>query len=175
MAFISDIRCYIMSLNLLYKLSHLLRGNNLVCITCHDYEVLFSFYVAIVLKTYLCSCQTNSCQILEYASFNYIHFLFCTFLHLVTFCIFPLQTGNFFGEIEGAVMNKLLTMGSFKRITLYDYQAMCRTNKESSDSAHSLLDVSTVNFMSTFPCTHQRKLLQISHGHSKPIILTWNA
>ncbi|XP_039336638.1 voltage-dependent calcium channel subunit alpha-2/delta-3 isoform X5 [Mauremys reevesii] len=25
------------------------------------------------------------------------------------------QTGNFFGEIEGAVMNKLLTMGSFKR------------------------------------------------------------
>ncbi|XP_061474227.1 voltage-dependent calcium channel subunit alpha-2/delta-3 isoform X1 [Rhineura floridana] len=50
------------------------------------------------------------------------------------------QTGNFFGEIEGAVMNKLLIMGSFKRITLYDYQAMCRTNKESSDCAHSILD-----------------------------------
>ncbi|KAM4650370.1 voltage-dependent calcium channel subunit alpha-2/delta-3 [Discoglossus pictus] len=50
------------------------------------------------------------------------------------------QTGNFFGEVEGAVMNKLLTMGSFKRITLYDYQAMCRINKESIDSAHSLLD-----------------------------------
>eukprot|EP00073_Rattus_norvegicus_P053182 XP_017455566.1 PREDICTED: voltage-dependent calcium channel subunit alpha-2/delta-3 isoform X2 [Rattus norvegicus] len=50
------------------------------------------------------------------------------------------QTGDFFGEVEGAVMNKLLTMGSFKRITLYDYQAMCRANKESSDSAHGLLD-----------------------------------
>uniref|UniRef100_A0A8C5R4U9 Calcium voltage-gated channel auxiliary subunit alpha2delta 3 n=1 Tax=Leptobrachium leishanense TaxID=445787 RepID=A0A8C5R4U9_9ANUR len=50
------------------------------------------------------------------------------------------QTGSFFGEVEGAVMNKLLMMGSFKRITLYDYQAMCRTNKESSDSAHGLLD-----------------------------------
>ena len=25
------------------------------------------------------------------------------------------QTGDFFGEVEGAVMNKLLTMGSFKR------------------------------------------------------------
>ncbi|XP_078207326.1 voltage-dependent calcium channel subunit alpha-2/delta-3 isoform X20 [Callithrix jacchus] len=50
------------------------------------------------------------------------------------------QTGDFFGEIEGAVMNKLLTMGSFKRITLYDYQAMCRANKESSDGAHGLLD-----------------------------------
>lgn len=35
------------------------------------------------------------------------------------------------------------------RITLYDYQAMCRTNKESTDSAHSLLDVSIVNIMST--------------------------
>lgn len=50
------------------------------------------------------------------------------------------QTGSFFGEVEGAVMNKLLTMNSFKRITLYDYQAMCRTNKESSDSARSLLN-----------------------------------
>ncbi|XP_067319654.1 voltage-dependent calcium channel subunit alpha-2/delta-3 isoform X2 [Anolis sagrei] len=50
------------------------------------------------------------------------------------------QTGRFFGEIEGAVMNKLLIMGSFKRITLYDYQAMCKTTKESSDSAHNLLD-----------------------------------
>ncbi|MBZ3890001.1 Voltage-dependent calcium channel subunit alpha-2/delta-3 [Sciurus carolinensis] len=51
-----------------------------------------------------------------------------------------MQTGDFFGEVEGAVMNKLLTMGSFKRITLYDYQAMCRANKESSDGAHGLLD-----------------------------------
>nr|XP_060622048.1 voltage-dependent calcium channel subunit alpha-2/delta-3 isoform X3 [Anolis sagrei ordinatus] len=50
------------------------------------------------------------------------------------------QTGRFFGEVEGAVMNKLLIMGSFKRITLYDYQAMCKTTKESSDSAHNLLD-----------------------------------
>ncbi|XP_025771756.1 voltage-dependent calcium channel subunit alpha-2/delta-3 [Puma concolor] len=50
------------------------------------------------------------------------------------------QTGDFFGEVEGAVMNKLLTMGSFKRITLYDYQAMCRANKDSSDSASGLLD-----------------------------------
>ncbi|XP_072845734.2 voltage-dependent calcium channel subunit alpha-2/delta-3 isoform X4 [Pogona vitticeps] len=51
-----------------------------------------------------------------------------------------MQTGSFFGEVEGAVMNKLLIMGSFKRITLYDYQAMCKTTKESSDGAHSLLD-----------------------------------
>ncbi|XP_042195431.1 voltage-dependent calcium channel subunit alpha-2/delta-3 isoform X2 [Callorhinchus milii] len=50
------------------------------------------------------------------------------------------ETGTFFGEVEGAVMNKLLLMGSFKRITLYDYQAMCRASTDNSDSAHSLLD-----------------------------------
>ncbi|XP_048462681.1 voltage-dependent calcium channel subunit alpha-2/delta-3 [Rhincodon typus] len=50
------------------------------------------------------------------------------------------ETGTFFGEVEGAVMNKLLIMGSFKRITLYDYQAMCKATVDNSDSAHSLLD-----------------------------------
>uniref|UniRef100_A0A3Q2QZ91 Voltage-dependent calcium channel alpha-2/delta subunit conserved region domain-containing protein n=1 Tax=Fundulus heteroclitus TaxID=8078 RepID=A0A3Q2QZ91_FUNHE len=49
-------------------------------------------------------------------------------------------TGNFFGEAEGAVMNKLLQMGSFKRVTLYDYQALCWVHSESSDSGHTLLD-----------------------------------
>ncbi|KAK2915079.1 hypothetical protein Q8A73_005673 [Channa argus] len=48
------------------------------------------------------------------------------------------QTGLFFGEVEGAVMNKLLQMGSFKRITLYDYQALCREYAGSSDSARTL-------------------------------------
>ncbi|KAJ3602702.1 hypothetical protein NHX12_030451, partial [Muraenolepis orangiensis] len=40
----------------------------------------------------------------------------------------------------GAVMNKLLQMGSFKRITLYDYQALCREYAGSNDSARSLLN-----------------------------------
>uniref|UniRef100_A0A286YCK6 Calcium channel, voltage-dependent, alpha2/delta subunit 3 n=1 Tax=Mus musculus TaxID=10090 RepID=A0A286YCK6_MOUSE len=68
-------------------------------------------------------------------------FLLCCLCPSSCAFLFSLQTGDFFGEVEGAVMNKLLTMGSFKRITLYDYQAMCRANKESSDSAHGLLDV----------------------------------
>uniref|UniRef100_A0A3Q4C0U2 VWFA domain-containing protein n=1 Tax=Mola mola TaxID=94237 RepID=A0A3Q4C0U2_MOLML len=49
------------------------------------------------------------------------------------------QTGLFFGEVEGAVMNKLLQMGSFK-ITLYDYQALCKEYTGSSDSARTLSD-----------------------------------
>ncbi|XP_033995301.1 voltage-dependent calcium channel subunit alpha-2/delta-3-like isoform X1 [Trematomus bernacchii] len=56
----------------------------------------------------------------------------------------PSQTGLFFGEVEGAVMNKLLQMGSFKRITLYDYQALCREFARSSDSARSLSNPFTV-------------------------------
>ncbi|CAK6973766.1 voltage-dependent calcium channel subunit alpha-2/delta-3 [Scomber scombrus] len=54
------------------------------------------------------------------------------------------QTGLFFGEVEGAVMNKLLQMGSFKRITLYDYQALCKDYAGSSDSARTLSDPFTV-------------------------------
>ncbi|KAA8590995.1 hypothetical protein FQN60_001938, partial [Etheostoma spectabile] len=49
-------------------------------------------------------------------------------------------TGKFFGEAERAVMSKLLQMGSFKRVTLYDYQALCWVFSESSDSGHTLLD-----------------------------------
>lgn len=37
------------------------------------------------------------------------------FLTLLSVCFSSPQTGDFFGEIEGAVMNKLLAMGSFKR------------------------------------------------------------
>uniref|UniRef100_A0A3B3ZR24 VWFA domain-containing protein n=1 Tax=Periophthalmus magnuspinnatus TaxID=409849 RepID=A0A3B3ZR24_9GOBI len=57
-------------------------------------------------------------------------------------------TGKFFGEAEGAVMNKLLHMGSFKRVTLYDYQALCWVFSESSGSGHTLLDVSNYSAFS---------------------------
>ncbi|XP_063072707.1 voltage-dependent calcium channel subunit alpha-2/delta-3 [Engraulis encrasicolus] len=50
------------------------------------------------------------------------------------------QIGLFFGEVEGAVMNKLLLMGSFKKIPLYDYQALCKDYTGSGDSAHTLLN-----------------------------------
>uniref|UniRef100_A0A3B3QW02 Calcium voltage-gated channel auxiliary subunit alpha2delta 3 n=1 Tax=Paramormyrops kingsleyae TaxID=1676925 RepID=A0A3B3QW02_9TELE len=60
------------------------------------------------------------------------------------------QTGMFFGEVEGAVMSKLLSMGSFKRVTLYNYQAICKIDAESSASAHSLLDVSIFKFLVEF-------------------------
>ncbi|XP_056591447.1 voltage-dependent calcium channel subunit alpha-2/delta-3 isoform X1 [Triplophysa dalaica] len=60
------------------------------------------------------------------------------------------QTNLFFGEVEGAVMNKLLLMGSFKKIPLYDYQALCKGYAGSSDSSNSLLDpFTTVKWLLT--------------------------
>uniref|UniRef100_A0A671K2E6 Voltage-dependent calcium channel subunit alpha-2/delta-3-like n=1 Tax=Sinocyclocheilus anshuiensis TaxID=1608454 RepID=A0A671K2E6_9TELE len=61
------------------------------------------------------------------------------------------STNLFFGEVEGAVMNKLLLMGSFKKMNLYDYQALCKEYAGSSDSARTLLDVSTLLYVCTVP------------------------
>lgn len=49
------------------------------------------------------------------------------------------------------VASHLVTLFSILsyRITLYDYQAMCRANKDSSDGASGLLDVSTVHSPTT--------------------------
>uniref|UniRef100_A0A8C9T6U4 Voltage-dependent calcium channel alpha-2/delta subunit conserved region domain-containing protein n=1 Tax=Scleropages formosus TaxID=113540 RepID=A0A8C9T6U4_SCLFO len=54
---------------------------------------------------------------------------------------FYLQIGKFFGEVDGAVMSQLLRMGMFKRVTLYDYQAMCKSSHHHTSSARPLLSV----------------------------------
>lgn len=52
------------------------------------------------------------------------------------------DTGRFFGEIEGAVMDAMVEKNIFKSIDVYDYQALCKEDVESSSDAHSLLHVS---------------------------------
>ncbi|XP_064199434.1 voltage-dependent calcium channel subunit alpha-2/delta-4 isoform X2 [Anguilla rostrata] len=49
------------------------------------------------------------------------------------------DVGKFLGELEGAVMTQLLRMGMFKRISLYDYQAMCKNPLHHANSARPLL------------------------------------
>ncbi|XP_075967769.1 voltage-dependent calcium channel subunit alpha-2/delta-4 isoform X3 [Anarhichas minor] len=49
------------------------------------------------------------------------------------------DAGNFFGEIDGSVMTTLIRMGMFKRVSLFDYQAMCKMNLHSVSSARPLL------------------------------------
>ncbi|XP_045866600.1 voltage-dependent calcium channel subunit alpha-2/delta-4 [Meles meles] len=36
------------------------------------------------------------------------------------------EMGRFLGEVDGALMTQLLSMGVFSQVTMYDYQAMCR-------------------------------------------------
>uniref|UniRef100_A0A4W5RCH3 Calcium channel, voltage dependent, alpha2/delta subunit 3 n=1 Tax=Hucho hucho TaxID=62062 RepID=A0A4W5RCH3_9TELE len=63
------------------------------------------------------------------------------------------QTGEFFGEVEAAVMTKLLLIGSFKRINLYDYQALCKEYAGSSDSGYCLSHVKACVFLTMLvPC-----------------------
>ncbi|XP_062856817.1 voltage-dependent calcium channel subunit alpha-2/delta-4 [Trichomycterus rosablanca] len=49
------------------------------------------------------------------------------------------DVGKFFGEVDGSVMAHLLKSGLFKRVTLYDYQAMCKNSHHHSSGARPLL------------------------------------
>ncbi|XP_029317836.1 voltage-dependent calcium channel subunit alpha-2/delta-4 [Cottoperca gobio] len=51
----------------------------------------------------------------------------------------PNDAGRFFGEVDGSVMTTLIRMGMFKRVSLFDYQAMCKMNLHSVSSARPLL------------------------------------
>ncbi|EEB14544.1 conserved hypothetical protein [Pediculus humanus corporis] len=48
------------------------------------------------------------------------------------------HTGRFFGEIHGTVMNMLVEENIYRRITLYDYQAVCFPDLNSDNSGNTL-------------------------------------
>ncbi|XP_061780701.1 voltage-dependent calcium channel subunit alpha-2/delta-4-like isoform X3 [Nerophis lumbriciformis] len=49
------------------------------------------------------------------------------------------EVGSFFGEVDGSVMAMLIKMGFFKKVSLFDYQAMCKNSHHHTSSARSLL------------------------------------
>ncbi|XP_037246195.1 voltage-dependent calcium channel subunit alpha-2/delta-4 isoform X1 [Falco rusticolus] len=49
------------------------------------------------------------------------------------------ETGKFLGAVEGSVMTQLLNMGMFRRVTMYDYQAMCKVPYHHHSGARPLL------------------------------------
>ncbi|KFU87796.1 Voltage-dependent calcium channel subunit alpha-2/delta-4, partial [Chaetura pelagica] len=51
----------------------------------------------------------------------------------------PSETGKFFGAVDGSVMTQLLNMGMFRRVTMYDYQAMCKAHYHHHSGARPLL------------------------------------
>ncbi|XP_051979037.1 voltage-dependent calcium channel subunit alpha-2/delta-4 [Xyrauchen texanus] len=48
------------------------------------------------------------------------------------------DVGKFFGEVDGSVMAQLLKSGLYKRVTLYDYQAMCKNTHHHASGARPL-------------------------------------
>ncbi|KAH0512511.1 Voltage-dependent calcium channel subunit alpha-2/delta-4 [Microtus ochrogaster] len=60
----------------------------------------------------------------------------------------PQEMGRFLGEVDGALMAQLLSMGVFSRVTMYDYQAMC----EPPDHRHSAAQA----LISSFTCQSPR-------------------
>ncbi|KAK5927371.1 hypothetical protein CgunFtcFv8_012535 [Champsocephalus gunnari] len=49
------------------------------------------------------------------------------------------DVGRFFGEVDGSTMASLIKMGMFKKVSLFDYQAMCRSIHHHGNSARPLL------------------------------------
>ncbi|XP_016535361.1 voltage-dependent calcium channel subunit alpha-2/delta-4-like isoform X2 [Poecilia formosa] len=49
------------------------------------------------------------------------------------------DVGRFFGEVDGSVMASLIKMGMFKKVSLFDYQAMCKNSHHHASSARPLL------------------------------------
>ncbi|KAM9807486.1 voltage-dependent calcium channel subunit alpha-2/delta-4-like [Neosynchiropus ocellatus] len=50
------------------------------------------------------------------------------------------EVGRFFGEVDGAVMASLLKMGMFNKVSLFDYQAMCKNSHHHASSARRLFN-----------------------------------
>ncbi|PNI36202.1 CACNA2D4 isoform 22 [Pan troglodytes] len=49
------------------------------------------------------------------------------------------ETGRFLGEVDGAVLTQLLSMGVFSQVTMYDYQAMCKPSSHHHSAAQPLV------------------------------------
>ncbi|CAK6984625.1 hypothetical protein EPR50_G00092340, partial [Scomber scombrus] len=47
--------------------------------------------------------------------------------------------GRFFGAVDGSVMASLIKMGMYKKVSLFDYQAMCKNSHHHASSARPLL------------------------------------
>ncbi|XP_059539946.1 voltage-dependent calcium channel subunit alpha-2/delta-4 isoform X2 [Myotis daubentonii] len=51
----------------------------------------------------------------------------------------PQEVGRFLGEVDGALLTQLLSMGVFSQVTMYDYQAMCTPPSHHHSAARPLV------------------------------------
>uniref|UniRef100_A0A3Q2D2P7 Calcium channel, voltage-dependent, alpha 2/delta subunit 4a n=1 Tax=Cyprinodon variegatus TaxID=28743 RepID=A0A3Q2D2P7_CYPVA len=61
-------------------------------------------------------------------------------------------------------MTTLIQMGMFKRVSLFDYQAMCKTNSHSVSSARPLLSVSSI--IESLICIFETRIQSLLHQTS---------
>ncbi|KAJ8926857.1 hypothetical protein NQ314_020708, partial [Rhamnusium bicolor] len=55
------------------------------------------------------------------------------------------DTGRFFGEVEGDILESMLVEKIFKKVTIYDYQALCDRRMDGHESGTSTLLTVSVN------------------------------
>lgn len=48
-----------------------------------------------------------------------------------------LETGQFFGKVNGAIMNMMVENDIYKKITIYDYQGVCFKREDDGDANSS--------------------------------------
>uniref|UniRef100_A0A8C4LJR1 Calcium voltage-gated channel auxiliary subunit alpha2delta 4 n=1 Tax=Equus asinus asinus TaxID=83772 RepID=A0A8C4LJR1_EQUAS len=89
----------------------------------------------------------------------------------------PSQVGRFLGEVDGALMTQLLSMGVFSQVTMYDYQAMCKLQNHHPSTARPLVSVSVTPDLSSTRrqapcCPKMRSLGPCSHPASGHLALS---
>ena len=56
------------------------------------------------------------------------------------------DTGKFFGEVKGYIMEKLVKEEIYKKIAIYDYQAVCFNNEKSDPSNSCKMNSVSIQF-----------------------------
>lgn len=51
------------------------------------------------------------------------------------------DTGKFFGEVDGTILESLVQSGVYKRIKIYDYQAICLETEGDGSSSSIIMTV----------------------------------
>ncbi|XP_032570644.1 voltage-dependent calcium channel subunit alpha-2/delta-3 isoform X4 [Drosophila sechellia] len=73
-----------------------------------------------------CAVDDKDCYILD----NNGYVIISTRVH---------ETGRFFGEVNGAIMKRLLEENVYRQVTVYDYQAVCFESKNDNNASSMLL------------------------------------
>ncbi|GAB5573408.1 voltage-dependent calcium channel subunit alpha-2/delta-4 isoform X2 [Prionailurus iriomotensis] len=81
------------------------------------------------------------------------------------------EMGRFLGEVDGALMTQLLSMGVFSQVTMYDYQAMCKPSNHHHSAARPLVSPISALLTATRWLVNELLLKAEAHKHKKQDML----